>query len=366
MSRFVVLLLALLAPIAFARPPARVPTDANEVLEHLPHGYAALEPRAERAPIPTLADAAALLTTAARTGDARLARRADALLARLPDDGAAASLKVRAFAAQHRHDFSVAAALLDRAIAIDPRDADLRLSRVQVALVQGRVREARRACGALALGIDAARGEVCTAAIALRTGRLEVAARLSEQWLRGATQDDALRAYVLLVRAESAARAGEAGADRWFRAAIATDPADVRNLSAFARYLLAHDRADEVRPLLGDAGDSDGIAQLRALAAVANGDGDADALVRAQADRFALSHRLGMPTELRDEAELALTVQADAPRGLALALANFRDQRDHEDVRLLLRAAALAKSPQSLAPMRAWAAAEGIVVAVAP
>jgi len=366
MSRFVVLLLALLAPIAFARPPARVPSDATEVLERLPRGYAALEPRADHAAAPTLADAATLLTTAARTGDARLARRADALLARLPDDGGAASLKVRAFAAQHRHDFSVAAALLDRAIVLDPRDADLRLSRVQVALVQGHVREARRACGALALGIDAARGEVCTAAIALRTGRLDTAARLSGQWLQGATRADPLRAYVLLLRAEAAARAGDLAADRWFRAAIAIDPVDVRGLAAYARYLLAHDRAGEVRPLLDDAGDSDGIAQLRALAAVANGDGDADTLAQAQADRFALSRRLGLPTELRDEAELALTVQADAPRGLALALANFRDQRDHEDVRLLLRAAALAKAPQALAPLRAWAAAEGIVVAVAP
>ncbi|MGH8030060.1 MAG: tetratricopeptide repeat protein [Arenimonas sp.] len=357
--------LAATAP-AFARPALRVPVDTTEIIERLPRGYAVLTPRAGRTPAPTVAAAALLLESAARSGDARLARRAEAMLATFADIDDAGLLRTRAFAAQHRHDFVAAIALLDRAIALDPRDGGLRLARAQVALVQGRVRAARKDCGALAFGVDGGLGLACTAAIALRTGRHQTAAQLSGQWLAAAPAGDGSRVYVTLLRAEAAARSGEADAARWFRAAVALDPVDVRTLSAFARYLVTHGHADAVRPLLRDAGDSQGIAQLRMLAAVAADDDDAGALVEAQAGRFALSRQLGQPTELRDEAELALVARGRAADALALAIRNFHDQRDFEDVRLLQRAAAAAHAPQSLEPLRTWARAEGIALADAP
>jgi hypothetical protein len=115
---------------------------------------------------------------------------------------------------------------------------------------------------------------------------------------------------------------------------------------------------------LKEAGDSDGIALLRTLAAHATGDG-AERFAALQAERYALSRRLGLPTELRDEAEFALTVRGDADAALALAQRNFASQRDHEDVRLLQRAAARAHQPQALAAAREWSRAEGVPFAEA-
>jgi tetratricopeptide (TPR) repeat protein len=367
------LLATLAAGTAFARPPARVPADADQVIERLPRGYAALEPRGGATATPTVEAIIGMLSAAARSGDARLARRADAMLAAFPDRDEAPLLATRAFAAQHRHDFAAAVSLLDRAIAADPRDGGLRLSRAQVALVQGRVHAARRDCGALAVGIDAGLGLACTAAVALRTGHHDVAARLAEQWLasdasraagHSALPRGGMRIYVLLLRAEAAARAGDPGAERWYRAALALDRGDVRTLAATARFLLAQGRAIEVAPLLKEAGDSDGIALLRTLAAHATGDG-AERFAALQAERYALSRRLGLPTELRDEAEFALTVRGDADAALALAQRNFASQRDHEDVRLLQRVAARAHQPQALAAAREWSRAEGVPFAEA-
>jgi Tfp pilus assembly protein PilF len=351
---------------AFARPALRVPVDTTEIIERLPRGYADLTPQAGPARAPTVASAALLLESAARSGDARLARRAEAIVSGFADSDDAALLLTRAFAAQHRHDFVAAVTLLDRAIARDPRDGGLRLARAQIALVQGRVRAARKDCGALAFGVDGRLGLACTAAIALRTGRFRAAAHLCDQWMSAAPAGDGNRVYVTLLRAEAASRAGDADASRWFRAAVALDPLDVRTLSAYSRYLLAHGHANAVRPLLRDSGDSQGINQLRMLAAIAAKDDDARALVEAQAARFALARRLGQPTELRDEAELALVAHHLPAAALALAALNFRDQRDFEDVRLLQRAAVAADAPRALDPLRAWARAEGIALAQAP
>jgi predicted Zn-dependent protease len=150
--------LCLLCPAyAFAqRPPISEPIRRDAVIDVLPSGYAALMPRAEegaaRAP-GSVADAEALIATAARSGDARLIGRAEKILERHrgPRETPAV-LRARAYIAQYRHDFETALALLDQAIARNPRDADSRLSRAQIMLVGGEVERARRECTALAVG----------------------------------------------------------------------------------------------------------------------------------------------------------------------------------------------------------------------
>lgn len=352
-------LLALAFPVLAQRPPLVVPVDADTVVGRLPHGYARLEPAAsprDANRLPALATIQDLLQAAAATGDARLAARADALLARHPVPARDPTvLRLRAFSAQHRHDFAGALRLLDAAIARDPRDAAARLSRAQILIVQGRLDRARSDCRALALGVDVEAGLLCVASLSLRIGDYSNAAALLDRQLAQLPPGDARRAFALLTRAEIAARAGAGDADYWYRQALADAPGDVRVLVSYSRYLRHAKRDAEVEALLRDALQSDTAQLQRTLAARAAGRDNAAALAAAQARRYDLAHALGSQPEMRDEAEFLLTVRHDAGAALALAQRNFAQQRDVEDVDILVRAANAAGRPDALRELRTWA-----------
>ena len=353
--------LLLASNAAFAgRPPLVVPGSPEVVLERLPRGYATLMPSA--APTAPLTQVNALLATAARTGDARLAARAEAMLGRFPtaDRAAPAVVKARAFAAQHRHDFVGALKLLDGLLARQPRDGEARLSRAQIRLVQGDLTGARADCTALALGIDADSGLLCIAALSLRTGDYAGAADLIDRLLSQSSMDPALARYVLVTRGEIASRAGDTDADRWFEQALALDPADVRTLAAFARHLRSRGQYRRAVVLLATAPDTDGLRLQLALAAHAASLPQAAALVESQGRRYALAHAVGAQPEMRDEAEFLLSLRGDAQAALALAQRNFRAQRDYEDVDILRRAAVAAHRMDVVAMLDRWSVSRHI------
>ena len=352
--RLALLLLALSGTLHAGRPPALVPDNADVVLERLPLGYAALMPTAGKAP--ALAQIQALLATAARTGDARLATRAEAMLAQLPASvsDSPAALQARAFAAQHRHDFAGALKLLDALIARDPRDGGARLSRAQILLVQGRLDRVRGDCAALSLGIDADAGLLCIAALSLRMGDYGTAASLLDRLLAETSMDPAIAAYASLMRGAAASRAGDADADRWFKRALAPAPDDVRTLAAYARHLRSHDENRRVVHLLAKAPATDGLRLQLAMAVHALGLAQAAVLTASQGRRYALAHEVGIQPEMRDEAEFLLTLRGNAAAALALAQRNFENQRDYEDVDIMRRSAIAAHRPDVLAELERW------------
>lgn len=369
MTRWVLpLALVVLSPVAWAqRPPAVVPGDPATVIEQLPHGYADLEPagtgRSAGEREPSIERIRKLLATASRTGDARLAARADALLAGFrPDDDRADVLRTRAFSAQHRHDFAAALRLLDALVAKEPRDGDARLSRAQINLVQGRLKQARADCTALALGIDEGRGLLCIASLALRSGDFATAGSITGRWLAQAPADDPSRRYVLVMRAEIAWRSGDGDADGWFRKALALAPDDARTLLSYARFLRAGGHSAELESLLKGATGNDSLQLQRALAAHAAGIPQVHALVEAQGRRYAIAHEAGSQPELRDEADYLLTLRNQPDKALILAQRNFQTQRDYEDVDILQRAAVAAGRPQALQPLRDWAKSQGLTL----
>lgn len=371
--RFFLLALTLAAslPALAARPPFTVPTDPSMLLERLPSGYAALMPTASPsttaagiAPPDPMAAVERLLAAAGSTGDARLAARADALLARMPTTSTSDRvLRARAFSAQHRHDFQSAKQILDMLIARSPRDGDARLSRAQIETLQGDLRPARSDCAVLALGVDSGRGLLCVATLAAREGQYAAAARVLDQWLAESPGMDPSRRYALVMRAEVASRARDGDADRLFRSALAMAPQDVRTLSAYARHLRARGRQGDVIALLTGAPNHDGLALQRALAAQALQLPSSAALTASQVRRYALARALGTTPELRDEAELHLTLQDDPQRAVVLAAENFRTQRDVEDVDILWRSATAARDVAALQRLRAWLAEHGLPAA---
>lgn len=353
---------------AFAqRPPAVVPKDPDRVLERLPRGYAGLMPSARTSKDQVAsdlrtADIGALLNTAAQTGDTRLAARAEAILSRIPvANHSPAVLRLRAFNAQHKHDFSGALRWLDLLVDAEPRDGDARLSRAQVLMVQGRLALARRDCTALALGVDAGRGLLCIAALSTRKGDYEGAGTLLDRWLDQAADDSPSRRFALVMRAEAASLAGDIGAaDKRFKQALLLSPNDARTLAAYARHLRRAGRGEEIEALLDGQLQSDTLQLLRALAAHDIGRANAGALNEAQARRYALAHAVGTQPEMRDEAEFLLSLRDDPEAALVLAQRNFQEQRDYEDVDILVRAANAADQPEALKALRDWARSQDL------
>jgi hypothetical protein len=346
------------------RPPRVVPQHQSTVLERLPQGYAELEPLSGRAHpgAPDAVEAAGLLlSTAARSGDARLAARADALLAALPatetDIGV---LAARAFAAQHRHAFVESLGFLDTLLAAKPDAGVARMAHAQVNLVLGRVREAESDCALLDRVRAADEGLLCDAAIALRRGDADSTMALTRQWLALRPDVGDTMRYVLVMRGEAASLRGDADADRWFRGALALSPQDVRSLAAFARHLRAHGRDREAAALLAQAPGTDGLLLQQALAAQRAHLPGAARLARELGRRYALAHSVGSQPEMRDEADYLLQLRGQPLQALALAQRNFQQQRDREDIDVLVRAAVAARRPDAIAAVRAWAGPEGL------
>jgi hypothetical protein len=365
--RLFFLVLALSSPALAQRPPATTPTDPHLVIETLPRGYASLAPT--KAPASTtnnIARIRQLLATAARTGDFRLATRAEAMLSDLPAaDRSLAVLSARAYVAQHRHDFTAAITLLDEVIVRVPRDGEARLSRAQIQIVQGRLKRAHADCTAL-LGIDVADGMLCAASLSLRRGDNAGASALLDRWLVLAPASGDGRRYALTMRAEAAARGGDAAANGWFQKALAIDPSDVRTLAAYARYLRSAGKYAAVETLLAGHADSDGLQLQRTLAAAAARSELAKTLILKQAERYRVAHRVGNRPELRDEADFLLQTQRQPRRALALAQENFESQRDQEDVDLLMRAAVAAAQLDALDSLQTWAKSEQLDLPALP
>ena len=342
-----------------------------------------LEQQVLRAPDDQTAAAnlAALYVERARTQrEPRYFGRAEQLLHRwvARADASAATLRVQADILQNRHDFSGALGLLDRAIALEPRDANARLIRASILMVQGRAPDARGDCAAVLASGASAPGTVCFAQMLGSTGQLAQGERLLATLLAGegsrvmtpisaagATSTpsplassrggSAVRGWALWVMADFADRRSDtAGAERLLRAALNATPENDGVRSALVDLLLARGATRDALSLLDVPAPSVGLLARRARAQALLGDDGLEA-TRTQIDELlSLASRRGERPHLREEALLALDVEHDATRALDLARRNFESQRETIDVRLLVRAARASGNAAAIGDVTRW------------
>ena len=365
---------ALLGLVAFARPGLAapfVPTDDNIVLETLtPPGDPALKQlralaaTARAAPdelAPAIAYARRAVEFARHNGDPRYAGYAEAALrpwlsrAEVPPGAAFMDAVLR----QYRHDFTNALSILDALLTAAPNNAEARLIRATVRQVVGDIAGAAADCDALSRRVDPAIAAPCRAAALEASGHSEQATKTLAIALALPAPPD-LRLWALTLAAEQAARHGDpVKAEARYHEALALDAGDLALVASYADFLLDAGRNREARTLLGSDTRIDAILLRLALAARAEGDSDAEALVQTQAERFAEARLRGDASHRREEARFRLHLQDDAAGALALALQNWPIQREPWDARLVLEAALAAHRPEAAAPVRDWLAAQG-------
>jgi tetratricopeptide (TPR) repeat protein len=356
---------AVFSSVAGAEETARYrPADGDAVVLALPAGVSAAQAMPADAGDPERAaiDAEAFLRLARTTRDARYFGRAEALvepwIAR--QDATPRLLVAAADLAQQRHDFANARQLLDRAIGADPGDGGARMQRANVALLLGDYEAARRDCLAVLQSGATFPGTVCLASTMTGPGSLQRARRLLTPLDDAGPAAPDIARWLLLTESDLALRDGDARAARDYLArAHALDPDHEETRARLAELLI--EQGDAAGALTLARGSTVSAALLvRRIRAAAGIDAGEAASARRELDALLAVGRLrGTTPHLREEGELALFVDRDAARALALARQNFALQKDTPDVRLLLGAAVAAGDKPTLAELRRWLASTG-------
>lgn len=369
------LLFSIALPVAAA---PRVPTDPAEVLERLPvrpgdaraRELSALRAAVRAAP----EDAAAAVKLgdywydlAMAKGDPRFIGYAEAFMAahfnhpvrgQLP-----AVLTLRGQLRQYRHDFAGALADFNAALKIDPTFAQALAWRAAIQLVQARYPEAMADCEALKPLNNETLTAGCFGLAQAYGGQLAAAQATFERALPKVTEP-ANRLWLLSRLAEVMHWRGDAkAAEKHFRAALALNIEDNFLLTSWSEFLLDQGRHDEVVKLLSGWETSDTLLLRLALAGSALKLPATEAQVKALGDRFAAARARGDTTHQADESRYELHLKNNPARALELAIANFKDQREPRDARILLEAAIAAGNAAAAQPARDWLAASGFEAA---
>lgn len=363
-----VLLLILAVAVPAAAAPRR-PVADSEVLERLPlrpadpvtRELAGLR-QALRANPEDLATALQLanryVELVGREGDPRYLGYAQAALKpwwTLADPPDAVRV-LRAFLRQFGHDFDGAVRDLDVVLQRDPGNTQARGLRATIFIVQARYAQARADCSALRDNGNALIATACEAMVDGLTGKGRAAYQALLAAL-GANQDASAtdRLWVLLRLAEISARLGQAAqAEQHFRQALSLGLDDTFLLAAYADLLLDLQRPREVVALLKERYASDGLLLRLVLAERALGLPEAAARTATLAARYAAARLRGDTAHEQEEARFMLETGQAAQPALALAVDNWRLQREPRDARVLLQAALAARAPAAATPVLEW------------
>lgn len=272
-----------------------------------------------------------------------------------------AVLLVRATVRQNRHEFGPALDDLDAVVTANPDSAQAWLTRSVILTVQGGYPGAIESCKRLARIADGLLTAACIANPASLNGNAGASYQLlHDAYYSNRRASARNRLWALTLLAEIADRLGRVDtADRHFAQARALGLRDVYLLKVYADFLLDQGRPREVVELLKTETHSDALLfslllaerQLR--------------LPEARDHRQTLRERLHASAARGDQSHKGLrsrfTLQVeDRPvAALRLARANWRDQREPADTRLLLEAAIASENETAAAPVIDWLRARG-------
>ena len=356
--------LAIAAAATAAEP--YIPTDENEVLETLPRDLLfsrdeLAELRRQLAGDPKNVELASsvasrFLQIGKSEGDPRFYGFAQAAIqpwweAASPPP---AILRLRAKLKERDHRYNEALADLKLFVGQQPKDVQAWIELANVYRVQGRYAEARHACDKLEEFADTGPTIMCRVPIQAVTGQAEEAyASLAEVMPVARKAWPSAVQWIVTMQAEiSRALGHDAQAERHYFHGLSNDPADFYLLRSYGDFLLDHGREAEVLPLLREHINDTGILLCTAIAARRSGQETLAAEWTMQLkSRFAETRLRGNQPHGKFEARYELELMDNPQRALAIAEANWQQQKDPRDSRNVLEAALAAKTPAQARPV---------------
>lgn len=362
------LLAALWALPALSSP--RTPLDDATVIERLPFragdtdAKALAELRARVQKTPNDAESAndlalAYFDLAQARGDPRYVGYADAIVARFTPQMTPDLLLTRGMLLQYRHNFAAALADFAAALALQPERAGAHAWRGAIFLVEAQYANARTECNALQqLQRDALYGG-CAGLLQAYTGQLANGYATLQRAL-ASTRNGDQRRWLLTRLGEVAAWQGQpAQAERHYREALALGKDDGYLLAAWADFLLDHQRPVEVVQWLAPWEASDGLLLRLAQAEVLLQLPAAAAHIQALDDRFAAAKLRGDTTHRAEEARFQLQLRHNPALAVPLAVANYQEQKEPRDARVLLESALAAQDRNAAQAVHDWLKSSG-------
>jgi tetratricopeptide (TPR) repeat protein len=361
MRRQAFALISLLAPLASAWAAPYLPPNDAQVLAELPAGarhtsVATRDITRTRLDI-ALPLAQFYISRARATGDLRFLGYAEALLTPWMNRSEVPTqvLVLHATVLQSRHLFDAALGELDRALAMNPGDAQAWLTRATVLRVLGRYREANAACGQLAATADPAITTLCVQGLNGLTGHLPAAYAAILALPQQALPPEA-RAWRYSELGEMAERLGDnPAAEHWLREGLALAPDDFYMRSACADVLLRQGRAAAALQLLSGYESMEPLLLRIAIAQRMLRNASSARTAGLLSNAFAVEQQRGDAVHRREQARFLLEVSWQPAAALVAAQQNWQVQREPEDLLMLLRAAQAAQQPQAGAPAREFA-----------
>jgi len=365
--RCVAVLLALAAPFAAATPYR--PSSDSEIVETLPVGAGSASDRATRALRSAVARDPQNLDLALRLASLYVARaradsdprplgRAEAALApwwNAPEPPVQV-LVLRATIEQSNHRFAEARGDLERALAREPANAQAWLTLATVRQVTGDLAGAASSCRRLANIAAAPIAATCAASVDGVSGRAAAAYDVLDR--RRGAETQSLDTWATTLQAELAERLGRpADAERLYLASRARDPRDVYTIAAYADFLLDAHRDADVLAMIARDTPVDILLLRRVQAAMRSRAPDAASEAAALGERFAALRARGDRVHLREEARYTLEILGKPDAALALALDDWRVQKEPLDVRIVLETARAAHKPTAAREVLDWIAA---------
>ncbi|WP_342631618.1 tetratricopeptide repeat protein [Marinobacter alkaliphilus] len=340
--------------------PADIRTDFGDtdILVTLP------QPALTRAPLPDNAEELAdtiqqQILQARRDGDPRYLGYASGLLSQWPENRLTDRLRVlRATVQQSLHQFDDARADLQTVIttANDPaQKRQARLTLANLELVQGRYEQAAAQCQALIESSPGLVADSCQAQVEGRTGQPEQAyQRLQELTFTNSRAGSTERLWAEGTLADLAAQLGDARARNHWQFILSQQPDDLYTRARLADWFLDNDQPDNTLALTEGYEHVDSLAVIQTIAMLQTNHPQATAMITRLKERFSEARWRGSLLHERDLARFQLDVEGQPQQALSHALANWQDQREPEDTRLVLRASIAAGEEEPANTVRNW------------
>ncbi len=293
-------------------------------------------------------------------GDPRYLGYAQALFERWPENRMTDRLKIlRATLNQSLHRFEAAREELTTVLNapnINQRLASqARLTLANLELVQGHYKSAHSHCQQLAKEFPGLIAASCLAQVEARTGKANTAYQsLLALTRRSPAGDTTSQIWAQGTLADIAAQLGSPEAEQHWRQVLTLAPDDLYTRAQLADWLLERGENEAVIKLTESYEQVDSLAVIRAIAMKRHNHIDAGRLAAKLEERFSEARWRGTLLHQRDLARYALDIEGDADTALTHALANWQDQREPLDTRLLLRAAKSAGNDSVSADVRSW------------
>ena len=264
--------------------------------------------------------------------------------------------QIKGMLQQYSHNFDGALASLDKASVADPKSPDPMAWRAAIHMVQADYPKAQAECDAIKPLTTPLFSAGCTQYVRASTGELQSAFDTLNAALKAEpTASPELVLWELTRLAEMAIRLKRFDdAEAYFQRALKLGVTDQFLLGAYADFLLMQKKPEAVITLLADWERSDILLLRLALAGKAANHKKAADWASALRDRFVEAAKRGDRLHEQEAARFELDIENNPKKALALAVNNYKLQKEARDAEVLLRTALAAQDVAAAEPALAW------------